>query len=61
VLVIGGGEIVEDGAPAELLAQGGSRYAALAETERRVQAAAWSSATWRRLRLRAGQISEEPR
>ena len=39
VLVIADGRVVEDGAPPALLAQPGSRYAALAEAERRVRAA----------------------
>ena len=51
VLVIADGRIAEDGPPAALLAQPGSRYAALAEAERRVRAAAWSGDRWRRLRL----------
>jgi ATP-binding cassette subfamily B protein len=61
VLVIADGRIAEDGAPAELLAQPGSRYASLAEAERRVRAAAWSAERWRRLRLEDRRVVEQPR
>jgi ABC-type bacteriocin/lantibiotic exporter with double-glycine peptidase domain len=61
VLVIADGRVAEDGAPAALLAQPGSRYAALAEAERRVRAAAWSGERWRRLRLEDRRIVEQPR
>ncbi len=58
VLVIAGGRVVEDGTPAALLAEPGSRYAALAEAEQRVQAAAWSGPGWRRFRLARGRVEE---
>ena len=61
VLVIADGRVAEDGAPAELLAQRGSRYAALAEAERRVRAAAWSGERWRHLRLADRRLVEGPR
>ncbi|HTB58292.1 MAG TPA: cysteine peptidase family C39 domain-containing protein [Polyangia bacterium] len=61
VLVVADGRIAEDGAPAVLLAQPGSRYAALAEAERRVRAAAWSAERWRRLRLEDRRVVEQPR
>jgi ABC-type bacteriocin/lantibiotic exporter with double-glycine peptidase domain len=60
VLVVEGGQIVEDGAPAELRARAGSRYAALAEAEQRVRDAVWSGPLWRRWRIQAGQVGEEP-
>jgi ABC-type bacteriocin/lantibiotic exporter with double-glycine peptidase domain len=60
VLVIADGAIAEDGAPSALLARPGSRYAALAHAERRVMAASWSSAVWRRVRLEAGRVGEPP-
>ena len=59
VLVIAGGRIVEDDAPAALLARAGSRYATLLEAERRVRTGAWQGAAWRRLRLRDGRIVED--
>jgi ATP-binding cassette subfamily B protein len=58
VLVISDGRIVEDAAPAELLARPASRYAALAEAERRVRANAWSGERWRRLRIENGRVVE---
>jgi ABC-type transport system involved in cytochrome bd biosynthesis fused ATPase/permease subunit len=61
VLVIADGQVVEDGAPSALLARAGSRYAALAEAERRVRAAAWSGERWRRWRLEDGRLVEVPR
>jgi len=61
VLVIADGRVAEDGVPAALLGQPGSRYAALAEAERRVRAAAWSGERWRRLRLEDRRIVERPR
>jgi len=61
VLVVADGRVVEDGAPAALLARAGSRYAALAEAERRVRASAWSGARWRRLRIESGRVVEAPR
>ncbi len=60
VLVIEGGQIVEDAAPSVLLADSASRYATLLEAERRVRTAAWSEATWRRLRVVAGRVVEGP-
>ena len=61
VLVIADGRVAEDGAPAMLRASPGSRYAALAEAEQRVRAAAWSGDRWRRLRLEDRRIVERPR
>jgi ATP-binding cassette subfamily B protein len=61
VLVVDGGKIVEDGTPAALRADPGSRYAALLAAEARVRAASWSATTWRRLRLQGGRVTEEPR
>ncbi len=61
VLVIADGRVAEDGAPADLLARPGSRYAALAEAERRVRAASWSGERWRHLRLEDRRLVERPR
>jgi ABC-type transport system involved in cytochrome bd biosynthesis fused ATPase/permease subunit len=58
VLVVEGGQIVEDGAPADLAAQPGSRYRALLEAERQVREGLWSSGIWRRLRLEGGRLVE---
>jgi ATP-binding cassette subfamily B protein len=59
VLVVAEGRVVEDGAPAELAARAGSRYAALLEAEARVRAAAWTAggtAAWRRLAMQGGRV-----
>jgi ABC-type multidrug transport system fused ATPase/permease subunit len=63
VLVVAEGRVVEDGAPATLLAQPGSRYAALLAAETRVREAAWSpdgAMSWRRVRLRGGRVAAPP-
>jgi ABC-type bacteriocin/lantibiotic exporter with double-glycine peptidase domain len=56
VLVIDGGHVVEDGAPAELAARPGSRYCALLEAEEAVRSGLWSGAAWRRLRIERGRL-----
>ena len=61
VLVVADGKIAEDGAPAALAADAGSRFAALRAAERRVRTTSWSGASWRRLKLLGGSIIEEPR
>jgi ATP-binding cassette subfamily B protein len=58
VLVVEGGQIVEDGAPDILRARADSRYAALAEADRRVRETVWSG-RWRRWRVDAGRIVED--
>jgi ATP-binding cassette subfamily B protein len=60
VLVIHDGKLVEDGSPKELRARAGSRYRALLDAEEGVRRGLWSSPVWRRLRLAAGRVSEEP-
>jgi ATP-binding cassette subfamily B protein len=59
VLVVETGRIVEDGSPAELAAQPGSRYGALLEAEAAVWEEIWSDTAWRRLWLQNGQLEEE--
>jgi energy-coupling factor transporter ATP-binding protein EcfA2 len=61
VLVVEAGQIVEDGAPADLAAQPGSRYRALLEAEREVREGLWSRGVWRRLRLEGGRLVEADR
>ncbi len=60
-LVVENGRIVEDGDPAELARQAGSRYRALLEAEEGVREGSWSSGHWRRLRLEDGRLIEELR
>jgi ATP-binding cassette subfamily B protein len=56
VLVIEGGRVIEDGRPAELAARIGSRYRALLEAERAVEASVWRGRQWRHVELRAGVL-----
>jgi ABC-type multidrug transport system fused ATPase/permease subunit len=58
VLVIEGGQVVEDGPPAALVERPGSRYRALLEAEEEVREGLWSSDTWRQLWLDGGQLVE---
>jgi ATP-binding cassette subfamily B protein len=61
VIVVEHGRAVEDGAPAELAARPGSRYAALIEAESAVLSGPWASAEWRRLRIAQGAVVEGAR
>jgi ATP-binding cassette subfamily B protein len=61
VLVVEEGQIVEDGAPADLAARPGSRYRVLLEVEREVREGLWSSGVWRRLQLKGGLLVETSR
>jgi ATP-binding cassette subfamily B protein len=56
VLVVDAGRVVEDGCPAELAADPGSRYRALLDAETAVRRGLWASAHWRRLRLEGGRL-----
>ena len=58
VLVVEGGQIVEDGPPADLAKRPGSRYQAMLATEAAVREELWSSAAWRRLELKGGLLLE---
>jgi ATP-binding cassette subfamily B protein len=59
VLVMRGGRVVEDGTPAALAVRSGSSYRAMLEADQAVMAGLWSSARWRRLQLKAGELLEE--
>jgi len=61
VLVMEGGQLIEDGSPATLAQQQDSRYRAMLETEAQVQAELWGSRTWRKLWMEKGRLSENPR
>ncbi|MEZ4868984.1 MAG: ATP-binding cassette domain-containing protein [Caldilineaceae bacterium] len=58
VLVVEEGRIVEDAAPATLLAQADSRYSTLLRAEAAVRAGLWEAADWRRLWLAEGRLRE---
>ena len=59
VVVVEGGRVAEQGAPAELAACDESRYAQLLAAEERTRSSMWSRALWRRIRIHSGQIVEE--
>jgi ABC-type bacteriocin/lantibiotic exporter with double-glycine peptidase domain len=59
VLVVEGGRVVEDGAPAELRAARG-RYAALLQAEEDLRHHLWEAPGWRRLQLDGGRLVERP-
>jgi ATP-binding cassette subfamily B protein len=61
VLVVEGGQIVEDGPPTDLAQRPGSRYRALLETEVSVREELWLSDVWRRLELQGGLVHEHGR
>jgi len=58
VLVIEEGRIIEDDSPDELEARPKSRYHQLLEAEEEVRSRMWSDASWRRLTIDAGRLSE---
>jgi ABC-type transport system involved in cytochrome bd biosynthesis fused ATPase/permease subunit len=60
-VVIEGGQIVEDGAPADLAKRPGSRYRALLDAEEVLRGELRSSGTWRRLWLAGGILVEDER
>lgn len=57
VLVLEGGEVVEDGAPRDLLNNINSRYSALIDAERRLEET-WRRPDWRHLSIVDGQVVE---
>lgn len=59
VLVVEDGEIVEDGAPADLLAAETS-YANLVDGDQRALAEVWGRAEWKRMRVVDGQLVRSP-
>ena len=57
VVVLDGGRIVEQGPPAQLAADSGSRYARLLAAERELAAEGWSAASWTRWRVEEGRLA----
>jgi ATP-binding cassette subfamily B protein len=55
VLVVDGGQVVEDGPPEEL-SRPGTRFRALLDAEATVRAELWGSSVWRRLNLEGGRV-----
>ena len=59
VLVIEGGQVVEDDAPTALAAREGSRYRALQEAEGLAREALWGAPGWTRVALDAGRLESD--
>jgi ATP-binding cassette subfamily B protein len=60
VILIEDGKVIEDGAPAELAARPGSRFAARLEAERKTRAELLAGTTWRRLVVDGGRVRWAP-
>ena len=58
VLVMQGGHVAEDGAPAELVATPGSRFAELVSLDAKAQTEVWGDPVWRRMWLEEGRLSQ---
>jgi ATP-binding cassette subfamily B protein len=61
VIVIAGGQIVEDGVPSALAARPDSRYRAMLDSEAELQQRLWADPAWRTIRLEDGTLAPEPR
>lgn len=59
VLVVEAGRVVEDGPPAALAADPGSRYRALLDAEREVREGLWGGEGWRRWSMVNGHLREQ--
>jgi len=57
VLVLEGGQIIEDGDPRELSRTPESRFHAMLEAESAIRGKFWNGAEWRHLRLHNGQLT----
>jgi ATP-binding cassette subfamily B protein len=58
VLVVSEGRIVEDGQPAALASEPGSRYRVMLDAEAAVREGVWGETDWRRLVLDGGRLTE---
>ena len=58
VLVVSDGRVVEDGAPAAVASQPGSRYRAMLDADRAVREQLWGKASWRTLIMNRGRLTE---
>ncbi len=56
VLVLDGGRLVEDAAPAELTAESDSLYQSLLDAENAVRHRLWDSESWLRIELNSGRV-----
>jgi len=60
VLLVSEGRIIEDGPPAALAVQPGSRYRAMLNADAMVREGLWSGAGWRGLTLQHGRLIADP-
>jgi ATP-binding cassette subfamily B protein len=60
VLVIEEGRVVEDGVPAELADNPGTRYRELLDAEEQVRQGLWASTDWQRWWIEEGRLSPRP-
>jgi ATP-binding cassette subfamily B protein len=58
VLVVEGGEIVEDDSPQALASKSDSRYSRLLQAEDSVRSGLWANDQWRRLSMEGGRVIE---
>jgi len=58
VLVVSDGRVVEDGAPAAVASQPGSKYRAMLDADRAVREQLWGKASWRTLIMNRGRLTE---
>lgn len=61
VIVVDGGQIVEDGRPDDLAAVPASRYRALLDIDESLRQSRWGASVWRRICLDGGRTQEAPR
>ncbi len=61
VLVLRSGELVEDGAPADLDSDTASEYHALLVADHAVEAEIWGDTRWRKVEVGGGRLREEAR
>jgi ABC-type bacteriocin/lantibiotic exporter with double-glycine peptidase domain len=59
VVVIEEGRIIQDGPPAKLAEQAGSRFHSLLESERIIREELWATTDWRHLKLEGGTLAAE--
>ncbi len=60
VIVLDGGQLVEDGPPATLAAREGSRYRAMLDAERALRRDLWREGVWTRFDLVGGRLERRP-
>lgn len=59
VLVLDGGQIVEQGTPDELFRCEGGRYRVMIDAEEKLRSGVWHPRHWRRVKIKSGTIAED--